>query len=107
MKIWLFAGIGLAVSLLLVMFLAPFVSDKPDGLEYVGEKKGFLEKTEGKEIPKTAPLADYGVGGVTSEHTSTIIAGVIGIFVCLGAGLAAGYVLKARRKKTDEARASR
>jgi cobalt/nickel transport protein len=106
MKTWLFAAIGAAVSLLLVVILSPYASDKPDGLEYVAEEKGFLERTQGKEVLKSTPLPDYSVEGIESERASTVIAGVIGTAVCLGGGLALAFALKARKKGTDEARAS-
>jgi len=106
MKSWATALVLLAIGFLLVIFLSPFASDKPDGLEYVAGQKGFLERTEGNEILKTAPLPDYGVKGVENERASTIIAGLIGMGVCLILGLAAGYALKAKKKGADETRAS-
>ena len=106
MKSWAIAIIVLVISFLLVIFLSPFASDKPDGLEYVAEQKGFLERTEGKEILGTAPLPDYSVQGVENERASTIIAGIIGTTVCLIIGLAAGFALKGKKKGTHEARAS-
>jgi cobalt/nickel transport protein len=106
MKNWGIAVVLLVIAALLVIFLSPYASDKPDGLEYVAQEKGFLERTEGKEVLKTAPLPDYSVQGVENEHASTVIAGVIGMAACLVIALGIGFALKKRKKETHEARSS-
>ena len=35
---------GLGVALAVAVFLSPFAYDQPDGLEFVGEKLGFLRR---------------------------------------------------------------
>jgi hypothetical protein len=42
-----FIWIGLGISLLLALFISPFASSSPDGLEKVAETKGFAEKGGG------------------------------------------------------------
>ena len=98
MKRWATAIILLIISFLLVIFLSPYASDKPDGLEYVAERKGFLERTEGQEILKSTPLYDYSVQGIENEKAAAIIAGVVGVVVCLIVALGLGLTLKARKE---------
>jgi cobalt/nickel transport protein len=42
---WIWIGLG--ASLLVALFLSPFASSSPDGLEKVAETGGFKEKGEG------------------------------------------------------------
>jgi len=84
------AAAGLAVSLAVGAFLAPIASEHPDGLEYVGQKLGFL----GGEITPvlSAPISDYqlpilGVGTPTAMAIATAVAGVVGTLVVFGVGL--------------------
>ena len=50
--------IGLMLAIFIALFLSPFASTWPDGLERIAASKGFLEKGEGKHmIP--SPLPDY------------------------------------------------
>jgi len=77
-KHFLMAGLG--VSLLLAIFLSPFASSSPDGLERVAEDKGFLEKAEepGVTIWKHSPMPDYAFPGFGHEGLATAMAGLFG-----------------------------
>ncbi|MGO9913200.1 MAG: energy-coupling factor ABC transporter permease [Isosphaeraceae bacterium] len=82
---------GLGISLAVAVFLAPFASDQPDGLEWVGEKFGFL--TEAPPIsPLPAPMPDYQMPlpGLQHVKLATAVAGLVGTVVvfCVGWGLA-------------------
>ncbi|MFM1801320.1 MAG: hypothetical protein RJA81_672 [Planctomycetota bacterium] len=79
----LFIG-GLMSTVAVVVFLAPLASSFPDGLEYVGEKFGFIsqESVEGYQ----APLPDYVVPAMGDGRWSTVIAGLTGSLVVLGSG---------------------
>jgi cobalt/nickel transport protein len=85
-----FIYIGLGISLLLALFLSPFASSSPDGLEKVAETKGFLEKGEGWTFWKHTPLSDYTLPWIKNEKVSTAISGLIGtlaiFFIALGIG---------------------
>ena len=59
--------IGLGVALLFALFLSPFASTSPDGLEKVGETKGFSEKGESWKFWKHAPLSGYTLPWIKSE----------------------------------------
>ena len=92
-----FVAVGLAVTLGLVIFVAPLASDAPDGLERVAIDQGFSGAAG--QSPITGPLAEYGAGG--SEPGSglgTIVAGGVGVVVVFVAGL--GLVSVIRRRRT-------
>jgi cobalt/nickel transport protein len=92
-NIWFFA-IGLAVAVALAIFISPFASPRPDGLEKVAQEKGFEDKAQ--ETWTKAPLPDYNVPGIDNEGLSTAIAGAIGTVVVFGVGLVIAFVLKKR-----------
>ncbi len=82
--------IGLGISLLLALFLSPFASPDPDGLEKVAEMKGFSEKGEGLKLWQYAPFSDYAIPWIKNEKVSTALSGLIGtlaiFFIVLGIG---------------------
>ena len=73
---------GLVVSLGLVIFVAPFASSWPDGLEKVAEAIGFSSKAVEGILP--APVPDYTFPGLESAFAATVIAGLIGTLVVFG-----------------------
>jgi cobalt/nickel transport protein len=75
-----FLWIGLGVSLLLALFLSPFASSSPDGLEKVAEHHGFAEKGEGWTLWQYAPFRDYTLPWIENKKLSTAIAGAMGVF---------------------------
>jgi len=85
-----FILIGLGISLLLALFLSPYASTSPDGLEKVAETKGFSEKGESWKFWKHAPLPDYAIPWIKNEKVSTALSGLIGtlaiFFIALGVG---------------------
>lgn len=68
---------GLFAALLLALFISPFASQWPDGLEKVAEDKGFIEKAEVRPA-LTAPIPDYVWPGLKNEKLATSLAGVAG-----------------------------
>lgn len=76
---------GLAIALVVAIFLAPFASGYDDGLEWVGGKLGFLEEAA-PVVP--APIPDYqlSVFGFGNPRVATAIAGVVGTLVVFGVG---------------------
>ncbi len=85
-----FILIGLGISLLLALFLSPFASTSPDGLEKVAEMKGFSEKGESWTFWKHAPLPDYAIPWIKNRKVSTALSGIIGtlaiFFIVFGLG---------------------
>jgi cobalt/nickel transport system permease protein len=82
----LFIAIGLAV-------LAPLASAHPDGLEWVAEQQGFLDRAQG---PIYNIIPDYVMPGIGSEALATIIAGILGLLIVFGVTAALAY---SRRKQ--------
>ena len=103
-----FIWIGLGISLLLALFLSPFASPSPDGLEKVAERKGFLEKGEGWKLWKYAPFSDYAIPWIKNEKVSAALSGLIGtlaiFFIVLGMGK---LIKKSPRKFPTDSSSSR
>jgi cobalt/nickel transport system permease protein len=66
---------GLGIALAIVVFLAPFASQSPDGLEYVGSRLGLTEREPGIALP--VPIPDYKLGSF-SLGLATALAGLVG-----------------------------
>jgi cobalt/nickel transport protein len=89
-----FVWIGLGVALLIALFLSPFASSSPDGLEKVAETKGFSEKGEGRIFWKHAPFSDYTLPWIKNEKVSTALSGLIGTLAIFLIALGAGKLIK-------------
>lgn len=72
---WIWAGIGIT---LLVLFLSPFASADPDGLERVAIDLGFMSKA-GSAPFKLLP--DYTVPFLGNTPLSTVAAGLVGAVI--------------------------
>jgi cobalt/nickel transport protein len=88
--------VGLLLAAVVALFLSPFASSWPDGLERVAEDKGFLEKAEETEPVLTSPIPDYVFPGLKSEKAATAIAGIVGTLLMFGLGYGVARVLKRR-----------
>ena len=77
---------ALILILVCLAALIPFASSDPDGLEKVAETLGVEEK----ESPSEGIMPDYTVPVVENEYGSTLIAGVVGVFLVLGAAFVLG-----------------
>lgn len=86
--------VGLLVALLLAGVVSFYASSKPDGLEYVAGKIGFLE-TADEHAAADGPLADYATRGVHDARLSGGLAGIAGALVVLV--LAGGLAFAVRR----------
>jgi len=73
------AAYGLLVSLGLAVFVAPFASGWPDGLERVAAALGLQAAARAPLL--AAPLPEYVVPGLGSAVSSTVIAGSVGTVV--------------------------
>lgn len=96
-EIW----IGLLVALIIAGILSPYASPNPDGLEKVAETKGFLEKSEGKEVIH-APVPDYVMPGITSEGAATAVAGIVGTLVTFAGALLVGRLVQSRQEEKEK-----
>ena len=86
--------IGLGICLLIALFLSPFASTSPDGLEKVAETKGFSEKGESWKFWKHAPFPDYAVPWIKNEKVSNALSGLIGTLAIFLLALGIGRLIK-------------
>jgi len=101
----IFLSLGLIVSVLLGVFVSPWASSSPDGLEKVAEDKGFLKKAEETEPAwKHSPIPDYALKGVKNEKVSTGLAGLIGVLITLVAGIVISLVIWLLRRPSERSR---
>lgn len=89
---------GLVIALALAV-LAPLASANPDGLEWVAEQRGFLDRGEG---PLYNIIPDYVFPGISDEAVATIIAGFVGVLLVLGVVVALNY---SRRRRSADTKA--
>ena len=87
---------GLAVALFLAIFLSPFASSHPDGLEKVAEEKGFLARGEVEQVVKS-PVPDYAWPNVKHEGMATALAGLTGTLIVFAAGYGVASLAKHNR----------
>lgn len=87
---WDFAAPFLG-ALVVATMLSPFASSRPDGLEWVAERYGFLH--EGAPLFVT-PLADYAVPAIGNAALSTGLAGFIGVLLVATVGVVLGRSLQ-------------
>jgi len=73
------AATGFAITVVLLLFVAPYATSAPDGLEHVGAALGFSQFFE----PGTSsvPMPDYQMPGLVSASAATALAGVAGAIV--------------------------
>jgi len=91
-----FVWIGLGIALFLALFLSPFASTSPDGLEKVAETKGFSEKGENWKFWKHAPLSDYTLPWIKNEKVSTTLSGLVGTLAIFFIAMGIGKLIKKR-----------
>lgn len=80
---WSWVPYGLLISVGLAVFVAPFASPWPDGLESVAAKLGFERQAASPAL--AAPFAEYEVPGVGSATLATALAGLVGTVLAFGA----------------------
>lgn len=78
---------GLGAALLIAIFLSPFASSNPDGLDRVSGDLGFdkkaAEETPARKLPFAAIFDEYSLKGVP-ENVATPLAGLIGTLATFG-----------------------
>jgi cobalt/nickel transport protein len=94
----LFLLAGFFVTLGISMFVSPLASSSPDGLERVATEKGFVESAKDHAF-EDSPVADYSAKGVDNPSISTGIAGLIGVLITFGVGLALFGLLRIIRAR--------
>jgi cobalt/nickel transport system permease protein len=101
-RMWSFVIAGLVVAIALVVFVAPFASGSPDGLESVAEEHATA--TAGEPVWDLSPLGGYQLPGIDDERLSTALAGLIGTVVIFALIVGAGWMIGRRglaHKRTE------
>lgn len=79
---------GLGVALLIGVFLSPFASKNPDGLDRVAQDLKFedraVEESPAKKLPFHQVFDEYALRGVSNEQVSTALAGLLGTLTTFG-----------------------
>jgi cobalt/nickel transport protein len=87
---------GLGIALLIAVFLSPFASSDPDGLDRVAQDQGFENKAQEEPLSHKLPFyqvfEEYQLRGVP-EQIATPAAGLVGTLVTFGLAWGAGKVL--------------
>jgi cobalt/nickel transport system permease protein len=97
---------GLGISLAVAVFLSPFASSLPDGLEFVGDRLGLLAgESPAALVP--APMPDYQLPlpGLEALKAATAIAGLVGTLVVFGLSWMLGRVFAGASVGTPTQRA--
>jgi len=87
---------GLLIAALLAI-ASPLASAFPDGLEWVAEGNGFLDRAQ---APSFQIIPDYVMPGVSNEATATILAGVVGLLLVCGVAGALAFARRSRQPPT-------
>ena len=74
---------GIVLALIIAVFISPFASSYPDGLEKVAGHLGFIDKAEEIVSENYFILPDYSFSAVGSEFWQTALAGFLGVQVIL------------------------
>ncbi len=93
--------IGLGICLFLSLFLSPFASSKPDGLQKVAESHGFAGKGEGPRSWPQAPFRRYSFPGIENEKVSTALSGFAGTLAIFFLALGVAKLVKGPDKKEE------
>ena len=94
-KVIIFGFLGAVV---VALFLSPWASSFPDGLERVAEDLGFIKKAEapGTTVWEKSPLPDYRVPGMQNERWAGGLAGLAGTVAVAAAGWGLARLLRKR-----------
>ena len=100
----IFAGLGTA--LLIAIFLSPFASQNPDGLDRVAQDLKFehkaAEETPAQKLPFYQIFDEYALRGVP-KAIATPLAGLAGTLVTFGLAWGIGKLMVRRSVETADA----
>jgi cobalt/nickel transport system permease protein len=78
-RFWSFVAGALVIAAALAVFVSPFASGSPDGLESVAIQHGAEGAAAETPVWRFSPLPDYQLPGIESEGVSTALAVLIGV----------------------------
>jgi cobalt/nickel transport protein len=102
--------VGLGIALIVAVFLSPFASSDPDGLDRVAQDLKFDSKEAkekpAKKLPFYAVFNEYALRNVP-EQVATPLAGLFGTLVTFGLAWGIGKVtVRGRHPEVDDSSAS-
>lgn len=96
---------GLGVALLIAIFVSPFASQDPDGLDRVSQDLKFdekaLEDAPARQLPFYAVFEEYALRGVP-DSVATPLAGLIGTLATFGLAWGIGKLVVRNSGSSDE-----
>jgi cobalt/nickel transport system permease protein len=92
---------GILVIVGIAIFVVPFASPWPDGLEKVAASLGFEHKIISQPL-LSSPMADYQIHGMASLTLATILSGLIGAIVVFGLSYVLARVLVPKSSQHDK-----
>ena len=96
-RFWAFIAGAVAVAIALAVFISPFASSSPDGLERVAADRGFEAAATEQPVWRFSPFGDYQMPGISSEKVATAVAGLTGTVVLFALVLLIGRAAGRRR----------
>mgnify|MGYP006307462043 CR=1 FL=1 len=97
---WKEIAVGVGLALIVGVFLSPFASGWPDGLEKVAEDLGFIDQASEEFItPEVVP--DYEMPGLKGSW-STSAAGFVGTLLMYFVGFGVAKLLANPKSKKTE-----
>ncbi|HAC65965.1 MAG TPA: cobalt transport protein [Cyanothece sp. UBA12306] len=104
----LFWTVGLGIALIIAVFLSPFASSDPDGLDRVSQDLEFenkaAEDAPAEKLPFYNVFNEYTLRGVP-QNLATPLAGLVGTVVTFGLAWGSGKLLgniSAQEKRDTE-----
>ncbi len=101
----LFLRIGLGIALGLAVFISPFASSDPDGLDRVSQDLEFADQAASEvpaeKLPFYAVFEEYSLRGVP-DTLATPLAGLLGTVVTFGLAWGTGKLLGNVSSKEQE-----
>ena len=82
-KITTFVLIGIFAAIIIAMFVSPFASSNPDGLDKVAESYGFVEKAKNVISDKFFLIPDYSFKPAGDSLWQTSLSGLFGVLIVL------------------------
>ncbi|MBE9225785.1 PDGLE domain-containing protein [Phormidium sp. LEGE 05292] len=96
---------GLGIALLIAVFLSPFASSNPDGLDRVSQDLKFedkaIEDAPAKKLPFYKVFDEYALRGVP-KGVATPLAGLIGTLATFGLAWGVGKLVIRRSGSSDD-----
>jgi len=81
-----------------VLFISPFASPWPDGLEAVAAKLGFHTSSLAHP-PLASPFGGYTIPGIGSPAAATVLTGIAGTLIVFAGGMVVAHLLARRGRR--------